>query len=512
MCYQDFSTRQQAPAEPNACISVQIWSPNRILAAYSQDCSVRLFEAVPKAGDEKLCKELVCQWFDPYRKTKRRRCTLLSMVLDDDCIGALCHVNADGEDAEADILVLVDREDFLLGDSSAVLKKGGQTEELELNLIDVGEATINYLLSSDIVDHRLLQLLDFLQDGGDVRDIEILASRTMVACGNGRFMVEVCISIPADDEDEEDERSMRLIDRKLVLFSEKAGAIVWIGNSGNPLAEPQPRGIEASLTELRWILPGDYNPTSHVLIASSLSPDLWLVTIEPSGSVKPPILVEGSIPVGNDTRRDGWMMCTKPQRHILLTERCVIAVDLLQKDAAGGIFERKSVLSFYPLRQTDDSSGPSYHVMELHRIEILRMINLQDTHIGLVCREYEDFIQVEVNEDIRMSVLPQSVCFIIVHIPSKTEIYRTAVGCIDRFEEDLSDVPVLSMYNTTTIGCALDWRGVSISGDDVRHLDLSCLKTEASQPNSAKKKKKKQGGTAKGRRKDGFARGMSLRG
>lgn len=205
-------------------------------------------------------------------------------------------------------------------------------------------------------------------------------------------------------------------------------------------------------------------------------------------------------------------MCAKPQRHILLTESCGVALDLFQKHATEGVFERKSVLSFYPIRQPGECCDPNYQVMELHRIEILRMINLQDTHIGLVCREYEDFIQVEMNEGIRMSLLPQSVCFIIIHIPSKTEIYRTAVGCIDSFEDDLSDVPVLSVYNRTTIGCALDWRGISISGDDVRHMDMSYRKTEPSQSNSTKKKKKKQGGTAKGRRKDGFARGMSLRG
>ena len=51
---------------------------------------------------------------------------------------------------------------------------------------------------------------------------------------------------------------MRLIDRKLILFSESVGAI----SSGDPLTQPQSRGIEASMTEIRRILPGDYNLTS----------------------------------------------------------------------------------------------------------------------------------------------------------------------------------------------------------------------------------------------------------
>ena len=514
MCYQDFSTRKQSPTEPNACVSVEVWSRNRILAAYSQDCSLRLFEAVPKAGGEKICKELVFQSFDPYRKTKRRHCKLLSMVLDEECIGSLCHVDADTEDGEAYILVVVNREEFLLGESSGVVEKGGQPEELELNIIDIGEAIINYFLSTDTVDHRQLQLMDFLQDGGDTSEIEVLTSGALTACGNGRFLVEVSISIPSDhlddaDDDDDDEQSKRLIDRKLVLFSASVGAIVWVGDSSAAASPLQPRAQEMTLTSLRRVLPGEYRPTCNILVASPTTPDLRVCSVDYSGNVENPILLEGSLLVRNEILQDSWGLISSPKRLVVLTEGFAIAADGLEKDFGEGVRERKTILSFYPLH--NEGGNILYQTLELYRIQALRLVNLRDNHISLVCREYGDFIHVDAAEGVRMAIVPQSACLIIIHVPSRTEIYRTSAG-VENFDDDYIDVPIVSIDNDSTIGCALNWHGVSITGDDVRHMGTSSSKNDTIQENSAKKKKKKHSGTAKGRRKDGFARGMSLRG
>jgi hypothetical protein len=91
---------------------------------------------------------------------------------------------------------------------------------------------LNYLLSFEEADHRLLRLYDFLTDGGDVSEVEILASHSIKACGYGRFLVEVSISIPSLELDEEED-IMILLDRKVILFSATAEAIVWMGES-NP--------------------------------------------------------------------------------------------------------------------------------------------------------------------------------------------------------------------------------------------------------------------------------------
>lgn len=192
VAYQDFSTRKHAPSYPNCCVGLQEWSPNRLLVAYNHDCSLRLFET----HGEKVCRELICQRVDPYRNTKKRHCRIVSMGLDEQCVASLCHVTGNpGLDAEAFVLVVITRDDFLLGESSgaADMASGCAEDVSNLKVIDVGEAVLNYLLSSDDGDHRLLQLIDFLSEGGDVGDVEVLASQALASCGYGRFMVEVSI-------------------------------------------------------------------------------------------------------------------------------------------------------------------------------------------------------------------------------------------------------------------------------------------------------------------------------
>jgi hypothetical protein len=117
-----------------------------------------------------------------------------------------------------------------------------------LHVISIGEAVLNYLLSSEEADHRLLRLYDFLTDGGDVSEVEILASHSIKACGYGRFLVEVSISIPSLELDEEED-IMILLDRKVILFSATAEAIVWMGES-NPM-DTLPRHEDMTMVSYR---------------------------------------------------------------------------------------------------------------------------------------------------------------------------------------------------------------------------------------------------------------------
>lgn len=514
MCYQDFSSRKQAPSEGNECVAIQIWSETRMLVAYGMDCSLRLFEAAPKLSQEKLCKEIVYQRLDPYKNTKRRRCTLLDMALDDECIGSLCQVKNDGKTQH--ILIVVNREEFLLCDSSAQMDKGGQPEELDLNIIDISEATINYVLTSETADHRQLQLLDFIQDGGELTDIEVLASERMVSCGSGRFMVEVSISIPLrddadDDNDDNGDDSMRLIERKLVLFSASVGAIVWVGDGCYPSSTILPRDRPMTLVGHRTILPGDYRPTCTFVVASPESPSLLVGSIDPSGTVKNPSLLSGSSIVPNKMLTDEWQLVPVRHRLVVLGNDYAIAADQLEKAIGEGVFEKKTVISFLPLHQQDEGLG--YRSMELSSMIVLRMVMFGEDHLCLVCREFGDFIQVDAADGVqRMTMAPQTTCIMIIHIPSCHEIYRADAG-MEQVVNTSLPAPILSSNtNISTIGCALGWSGVSITGDDVRRAHVSNEKGEQAKEKNKKKKKASKPGDAKGRKKDGFARGMSSRG
>lgn len=502
MCYQDFSRRKYAPMEPNCCVSVQVWSPNRILAAYSSDCSLRLFETESKGGGEMICRELVYQRIDPYRNTKRRSCHLVSMGVDEESVGCLCHVSADGIEAEAYILVVMRRDDFLLGESAAADSSRAVSEDAHLNVIDIGEAVLNFLLSSDVVDHRLLYLMDFLADGGEIGEVEVLVSQTMAVCGYGRFMVEVCISIPPLHPEATDDAPMHLLDRKLVLFSANAGAIVWMGDS-NDLARPlRPRREDMILSyQRRPNQPGGSRSTCDLLVASSTSPSLMVGAIEASGEVHVTQLIEASDLVRNEIVDEEWTMTTSSHRATVLTASDVVAADVLERVVDNQVLERRSVLSFYP--RYPASGASSYTILNVAGdMEAVRLVNLRDSHIVLIARERRSNASGD-------KVL--SICGVVIHVPSRHEIGRMAL--LDGISEDEADIPVMSVINDGTIGVGLSWKGVVMTGSDCRAVgDSQSIIVDAvgTTPKSAKKKKK--GKAKKTSKKDGFARGMSLRG
>lgn len=516
MTYQDFSKRKHSPAYPNGCVSIQNWSPNHILVAYSQDCSLRLFESVPVSGSkEARCKELVCQRIDPYRKTKRRTCKLVSMGIDEDLIGCLCHVMADNVDAEAYILVVLSRDEFLLAESSAVADFGAVPDDAEMTVIDIGEAVLNYILSCDEADHRTLQVIDFLSDGGEVGEIEVLASQSIAACGHGRFMVEVSISIPVDQVNAEGdvETSMHLVDRKLVLFSSNAGAIVWVGES-NPLDEQvRPRHEDMTLAYIRQPRPGGSRAVCALAVASTHSMSVTLGEIEASGHIQIPQVIISSVISGSELIQHGWVPVERKQRPIIVTSSTVILADALVKFENEKI-TRRTILSF--LYRTPTPDGKMYRTLTLDgEMEVVRISSLRDEHVVVLCRKFSAAENSELGDvtghwfgDNNQLTNGISVYAVIVHIESHREIGRV---CLVENASDFSVVPHLTVVSDDTVGMGLSWLGVAMTGSCVRSVCYAIPDIVLSSSQKSGKKKKK-GRAKKNSKKDFFARGMSLTG
>jgi hypothetical protein len=516
MSYQDFSTRKFAPSAPNACVSVQVWGPNRILAAYGDDCSLRLFATVPKLGsDERICRELVCQRIDPYHNTKKRSCRIVSVGLDEEVVGSLCHVMADGVDAEAYVLVILSRDDFLQGESNVA----GDFEVANLSVIDIGEAVINYLLCLDDVDHRLLRMIDFLSDGGDIGEVEVLVSQTMAACGHGRFMVEVSISVPELDLDDEGngESTLQLLDRRLVLFSAGIGAIVWMGESQPLTHEPRPRNEDLTLTYARRPHPGGSRASCHIAVACANSPVIMVGEIEPTGHVQSAQLLDGSELVRSEILEEGWEMITSHSRPVLMTASDVVAADTMFREVENRGSEFRSVISFYPhYKGADDAL---YSILPIPgNMEIIRMSSFRDEHVVAICREStlssNDLIDVEDLGGQWFASMGEwehnkSIHAVIIHVPSRREIGR--VRLMDDVSNFIVDVPRITVTNDGTIGVGVSWRGVIMTGIDARSLaartDTIVLDDTLTPVKAAKGKKKRR--QNKGSKKDVFARGMS---
>jgi hypothetical protein len=521
MAYQTFSSRKGAPSQiaSGECVSMQVWSPGSILAGYSRDCSIRLYEAVPRGGcsagaNGLLCREIVCRRIDPYRNTKRRTCVMLSMVVDEESIGCLCHVMADTVDAEAYILVVLSREDFLVGDNGSAKSP----QENGLRVIDVGEAVLNYLLSSDVVDHRLLQLLDFLAStGGEIGAVEVLASRAMAACGHGRFMIEVSIAIPTIGPHGavagEDDSPMHLLDRKLVLFSLTADAIVWMGDSQGSLPL-RPRHEDMTIASLLTLpFPRASRCACSVMVASSTTLDIMSVSIEPSFQIECSRLPDDH---AAKLPNENWDHAPQSSRAMILVGSDAIAADVFRRTVNNRIVDRMSAVVFYPRFLISDGP-PITDRLELEGdIEVERMASLTDKHIILLCRQYVSATgrPVPSHPDESDTEPQYHVCAvgILIHVGSRREIHR--VTLLEGVDPERFQLPEVTSASHKTIGAGLSWRGVVMTGSSVRsaserHVLLPSSSPVATMSRSAKKKKKL---VPKGSKKDGFARGMSLRG
>jgi hypothetical protein len=474
MSYQDFSTRKSAPSNPNACVSVQVWGPNRILAAYGDDCSLRLFATVPKMGsDESLCRELVCQRIDPYRNTKKRSCQIVAVGLDEEVVGSLCHVMEDGVDAESSMLVILSRDDFLQGSSGA-----GDSDAANLSVIDIGEAVINYLLSlDDDLEDQFVPMLNFLAEGGDSGEMEVLVSQTMAACGHGRFMLEVSISVPVLDLDDEDDGEITLqqLDRKLVLFSAGIGAIVWMGESQPLTHDPRPRNEDMTLTCVRRPHPGGSRASCHIAVACATSPVIMVSEIEPNGPVQSAELLDGSELVRSEILEEGWEMSTSHFRPVLITASDVVAADTMYREVENRGNEFRSVISFYPRYKGADDD--LYSTLSIPgNMEIIRMSTFRDEHVVAICRESTLSSTEQIDVEDRggqwfagnmEAAAHKAVHAVIIHVPSRREIARFQL-MDDVF--NFSFVPLITMTNDDTIGVGVSWRGVIMTGSDVRSL------------------------------------------
>jgi hypothetical protein len=344
-------------------------------------------------------------------------------------------------------------------------------------VIDIGEAVINYLLSLDDVDDPFLPMLNFLADGGDSSEMEVLVSPTMAACGHGRFMVEVSISVPVLDLDDEGngESTLQLLDRRLILFSAGIGAIVWMGENQPFLLEPRPRHVDLTLTCIRRPYPGGSRSGCHVAVACANSPVIMLGEMEPTGHVQSAQLLDGPELVRSEILEEGWEISTMHSRPVLIVSSDVVAADTMYREVENRGKEFRSVISFYPRYKGADDA--LYSILPIPgNMEIIRMSSFRDEHVVAICREFALSTNDPTDlEDLggqwfganMEAVEHKAVHAVIIHVPSKREIGR--VKLMDD-EFDYHAVPHITVTNDGTIGVGISWKGVIMTGSDVRSL------------------------------------------
>jgi hypothetical protein len=375
----------------------------------------------------------------------------------------------------------------------------------------VGETVLNYLLSGGEAGYRLLPLFDFLTNGGDLSSIDILVSQNIHACGYGLFLMEVAISLPDSEWNDQGEEIVMSFDRKIVLFSATAGVIVWMGDWDLTDSLPHRHQVVTMASLRHQCCPGERSAACSFALVSPSTDIILSAELDSTGQMQCPTVVEASRLVRNEILQNSWQMHPVHHRPVVITFSDIVVADTLVREPDGGRKVKKSVVSFYS-RFVNDLS---YATLTLEGdCEAICMERMQDDYAVVLChvrkfRNTEAAID-SIDSDDAASL---SIEAIVIHVPSRRAIHRVCLLGEDwAFPPGNYNIPILFAANGETVGVGLWWKGVILTGKDVREVGSNTMHAaEEEKSRSTKKQKKKQRQSTKGK-KDGFARGMSLTG
>mmetsp|Transcript_45123 Transcript_45123/g.109179 ORF Transcript_45123/g.109179 Transcript_45123/m.109179 type:complete len:892 (-) Transcript_45123:70-2745(-) len=488
-----FETSKDTPQHPNYAAGIAVWSENQVIVAYSHECTLRLFSTTEKSGSDgdKLCRELICQNIDPYRNTKKKSSTLVDLALDDSRIGCLCKIEEENVEEKSTHLLFLNRDEFLTSDVA--------DEEEILQQIGLEKAILDFLLDYDGIDDDPMEFLSYISSGGEIEDVEVLVSPSLVACANGLFLFHASWSIPSETGVEGEARFFK----KLFMFSAGAGAIVLMQSIGSSTMNEahESYALASQVTT-------DEKGVSHCTFAASSAVSLSLTIgfIDANGATQTYTPIMGTIP-------EGYSLCQRRRRPMAMVGSTTIVADAMvenTEDESNKTY--KSILSFNSY-SASASSTLSSTVDLKGNLKVTDLVGFRHEHVLVLCHLHPRTGDTDIDaidghwfgppaEDGLMSLVG-----IVYHVPSQTEIHRVVL-----LGDQLGiPVPLAVTVHGDTVAGSVWWKGLLMTGEDVRARQEDCTAQEPPTPTSKAKKKKKKT-PKKGGKKDGFARGMSMRG
>jgi len=506
---QTFKATKGSPAfdgdgNDTRCI-VKIWSDSgegsgstRALAAY-QDFTLRLFEVdrsgsggsshnpqgVSNASSRKTrikCRQIVCvRAAPPSISRKKDRCELLSMDLDDDVVA--CFVAESDPDMEGMTnpwMTALSREEVVCAGNEGVL--GDEC----MQSFALREAIIDFLLdsSSDNSFEEELRkgLYNYLaMPDCDTSDISISVTDTLIACGKGHFLFHAYIHIGMNPHSES-------YGHRLFLFSTRTGTIVKSlclesNREGTHLFASRPfkRRSDANTGAILCTNILICGPTEAVLFIS--------VEIRRDGSTD--LLRKSMI------ENEEFAPWSKMQAALTSTH-AVFSTDPVQ----GPLLHIQGIDPF-------SSVTGSFHSIELGgRACALRNLFIIRDQYAVVIIRYRSNDEEEDFDGHWFGINEATHEIIIYHIPTQNEIHRSPISSECVSVDCIGDTLAMNVSNlgfVITGENARDVAGMALDEDNAETMNSPSGKTP-------KTKKKRLASLASGRKKDGFARGMSLRG
>ena len=562
-CVLHYNSSPGAPREGSGHLpSMKIWSEGKLLAAFEEDCTLRLFEA-KAAGEANLaCRQTVSVIVSPEPKSKRGQWEMTGMDLDEQYVSCICQaVDQDHEDhfnpelpvMKAPFMHIVKREDLLCASGGGSDNRPGEIDPDDMISINLRDAVCQHLLNDcwgDLLssaEESNADLIDLIENE-ERPDLHVYVNRDLVACGRGRFLFKAAL-LPRDIDFDDEQVSFRAY-----LYSVSARKITWSESVhvSLPLVLPltrmygQTKGVVSTSSAI--VSYPNSDRTMRIDISKDDSVQSYEIPVDASHSVA--IMKEKSswddYDEGVQVEESDWNVSAYCWRPALLTSSdLLIACQEIFYNAPSGDVKGRTVVTF-SCPSNCASEGTTTDVLTLKgRCRIDDMQLLGPDHVILIgemlpeesitTREEGDMG--DANEDDNdiagewFGVADDGVgdnsdggnqdsdmssgggcCISLVHVPSRREIKRYKM-----FPVGLTDA-----WRTCTFASGCDTIALEVHGGGLimggrgardalsRNSVASNNRSDDVTPKS--KKKKRQATRAKGRNKDGFARGMSGRG
>jgi hypothetical protein len=341
-------------------------------------------------------------------------------------------------------------------------------------------------------------------------------------------LTEVSVSIPRwntneEEDDDESELAMNLLFRKFFLLSSAVGAIVWMADSFTI-----PRNQDVTLSS--FLVEESGRRRSHVAAVASNSSSVLSFFVYPSCDVHQPVHMVQLADEDDTNLEYGWISRQTLDRQVVICGGEIVVAQNTVVDYGHNKQRYKARLFFLPSVPTINDVPVASIALE-GDVVVHHLVNVRSTHVLAICKVY-------MNEGNNYNVEERDVLNevvghwfgdgsaetssrkiaslgILVDVLSRKEIRRL------RLVEDLSSIaeigsegtlPLLVAAFEGTVAASAWWSGVVMTGDAVRELDRHIKATDMTVDGQAIAKKIKKKGVKKNVKKDGFARGMSLRG
>ena len=474
--------------------SVKIWSDNkegastRALAAY-YDCSLRLFDVI--GGDPGSvskgtikCRQIVCaRAAPPSSSRKKGSCTLRSMDMDDNVVACFVEEtrekvvawpnDLEGENGSVMTDELIPWITVFSRDNILCAGNEGTIDDECIRSFDIRGAIIDYLLSGDAdPDEPLRECLNnylSIHDQHSTEDVGMTVTPKLIACGAGHFLFKAYIIIPGYTEGTSD------VGNRLFIFSTQKGGIVKSFHMGRDQ-------FRASLFASRPFRCGAKATCTNILVHVPSALFSLSVVLQRDGTID---VQQKSMQLGVQLENEERYLVNA----VVTSTHSVLAIDRIGLEGHHICFQSLQFSDFHKVEITG-------------RKRVARIFLIGENHVAAVISSHR-----RNNEGDENDVEDESSEMAVYHIPTCQEIYRRP------FPSESISVD----YMGGTLALNLSNIGFVITGGNAREVARSALIEDSAQITSPsgknpKGKKKRLASLASGRKKDGFARGQSLRG